>query len=152
MGPCHFFSAYCDISNGSSVCLKSPHPMVLTTNTPSLSLPHQGVPKGQGQGPLSKTLCVCTDPPLIPCHSCSSHILKPWGLCHYPTLSIVGSFFLLPPCYLDSSSKTQVSSRGSHTCRQSPEPSALRGPCLPSSVPQHPRLVSFLLSFSLASA
>lgn len=58
-----------------------------------------------------------------------SHLLQPHtraqGLCHDPTLFIGWPFLRLPPCHLDSSSKTQVSSRGSDTGRQSPEPSSL---------------------------
>lgn len=57
-----------------------------------------------------------------------SHLLQPHtqaqGLCHCPSLSIWWPFLPLHPCYLDSSFKIQVFSRGSHRDRQSSEPPA----------------------------
>lgn len=93
VGSCHVSSGHRDASNGLAVACSVPTPVVLTANAlrhlSPLTGSSQGVPKGPGQRPFSKTLSAYADLPFPVSHLPQSHT-QPLGLCHLPALSTGG--------------------------------------------------------------
>lgn len=134
--------------------LQCPHTSGPHCQRPETPLPTHWEFPGSSQGPRAETLLkdpfclcgpslLCVTPAPVP-HS-AIRTLSPSCFVHRRPL------LWLRSCYLDSSSKTLLSFRGSHTWDKAQNPS-LRGPCFPVSGPQHPRSVALFAGVSLASA